>query len=410
MLPVKKEDHGDLDLNAELERELLSVVEDAPRKRASSKQEPPSLKTSTTSAPNDASGSQSLPKKPMIKHRPKPKPKEPAQLFMNPNSAAVRVANKKSAPTKQEVKPEEKLPVSSRPTTVSKLSKLAKDVKGKGVKRAQPESEVEESAKVQKRSKPSPPPPKMQPQSKSQVSKPPPPAAGLPPKPQFTAAPPQPQPKPQPPAKKGFNLELPTGSSSGPSLNPLLAGGGRGTSLSLPTGPSTLGGTQPSSSAPADTNPAELSDSESDWDVVDTGGPSPLDHQTQPQSEPQPFRLGALTIEEDPPAGFNAKLDIVDGNDDDRYDDDRDGDGDGEDIDMDNLMAEMAEELQGGDGGGEQEGEGDLDGMNEMEDFLIAAVSEQDQEGYQDGDVDNYGGGDMYGDDDSSSSSEDSDD
>jgi hypothetical protein len=113
-----------------------------------------------------------------------------------------------------------------------------------------------------------------------------------------------------------------------------------------------------------------------------------------------------LTIEEDPPAGFNAKLDIVDG-DEDRYDDDRDADGEGEDIDMDNLMAEMAEELQGGDGAGEQEGEGDL---NEMDDFLIAAVSEQDHEGYQDVDVDNYAGGGMYGDDDSSSSSEDSDD
>ena len=113
-----------------------------------------------------------------------------------------------------------------------------------------------------------------------------------------------------------------------------------------------------------------------------------------------------MTIEEDPSAGFNAKLDIVDG-DKDPYGDNRDGDG--EDIDMNNLMQETAEELQGGDGGGEQEGEGDL---NEMDDFLLAAVSEQaeqDQEGYQEVDVDNYLG-DIYGDDDSSSSSEDSDD
>jgi hypothetical protein len=406
--PTKKGYDDDLDLNAELERELLSVVEDAPPKRSSTEQEPSSLKASTSATPNGASGSHSLPKKPMVKHKLKQKPKEPAQLFMNPNSPAVRVANKKSAPTKQDPKPEQKFPVSSQPASASKLDKLAADVKGKGVKRG-PESELGGSAKAQKRAKPSPPPSKIQPQPRPQAFKAPPLAAGLPPKPQFTAAPPQqkPQPKPQPPAKKGFNLELPTGPSSGSSLNPLLSGGVGGTSLSLPTGSSTIGGTQPPPSAPPDLNPAELSDSESDWDEVDADGPSPLSHLTQPQSEPQPFRLGSLTIEEDPPAGFNAKLDIVDGDDDDGYGDARDEDAEGEDIDMEGLMAEMVEELQGGDGGGEQEGEGDL---NEMEDFLIAAVSEQDQEGYQDGDVDNYGGGDLYGDDDSSSSSDDSDD
>ena len=150
-----------------------------------------------------------------------------------------------------------------------------------------------------------------------------------------------------------------------------------------------------------------LSDSESDWDEVDADGPSP-DPQPLPHTEPQPYRLGSLTIEEDPPAGFNGTLDIVDG-DEDKYDDD--GDGEGEDIDMDDLMAEM-DELQGGEGG-EPEGEGDPNDLNEMEDFLAAAVSpepEPDQEGYQEGDVDTYVGGDMFGDDDYSSSSDDSDD
>lgn len=403
--PAKKEYDDNLDLNAELERELLSVIEDAPPKRSSIKQEPSSLKIPTSSTPNGASGSQPLPKKPIVKNRPKPKPKEPAQLFMNPNSAAARVANKKAVP-----KPEQKSPVLTKLAPPFKQDNLAGDVKGKGVKRGM-DPGIDESAKVQKRSKPSLPPSRTQLQQKPQVSKPPPLAAGLPQKPQFTTAPPQsqPQPKPQPPAKKGFNLELPTGSPSVSSMGPLLAGGGGGTSLSLPTGAPILGGTQPPPPAPADTNAAEISDSESDWDVVDADGPSPLSHQTQTQSEPQPFRLGSLTIEEDPPAGFNAKLDIVDG-DEDPYGDDRDGDGEGEDIDMDNLMAEMAEELQAGDGGGEQEGEGDLNDLNEMEDFLINAVSEQYQEGYQDGDADNYGGDDMFGDDDSSSSSEDSDD
>lgn len=379
------------------------MIEDAPPKRSSAKQEPSLHKIPTSSTPNGTSGSQSLPKKPMVKHKPKPKPKEPAQLFMNPNSAAARVANKRSAPTKQEPKPEQKSLAPSRP---AKLGKLAGDVKGKGVKRAL-ELELGESAKVQKRVKPSPPPSKTQHQSKPQATKPPPLTAGLPPKPQFTPAPPQPQSRSQPPAKKGFNLELPTGSSSGSSSNPLLAGGGGGTSLSLPTGSSTLKGTQPAASALVDPNPAELSDSESDWDVVDTDAP-PLSHQTQPRSEPEPFRLGTLTIEEDPPAGFSATLDIVDGDEDDDRDGEGEGEGEGEDIDVDNLIAEVDEELQGGDEVGEQEGEEDLNDLNEMEDFLIAAVSEQDQEGYQD--VENYVGGDLYGDDDSSSSSEDSDD
>lgn len=405
VLPTRREYNDDHDLNAELELELLSVVEDAPPKRSSARQEPSSLNVPPSSAPNGASGSQPLLKKSMIKHRPKPKPK--AQLFMNPNSAAAMVANKKSASAKQEPKVEQKSSVSSQPAPPSKLNKLVRDVKGKGVKRGL-EPEVEESAKIQKRLKPSPQSSKTQPQSRPQASKPPPLAAGLPPKPQFTAVPPQPQPKPQPPAKKGFNLELPTGPSAGSSSNPLLAGGGGGVSLSLPTGTSTTGGTQPPPPALVDTTPAELSDSESEWDVVDADGPSPLSHQSQPQSEPQPFRLGSLTIEEDPPAGFSAKLDIIDG-DGSPYGDDRDADGEGEDIDMDNLMAELAEELQSGDGG-EQEGEGDLNDLNEMEDFSISAVSEQDQEGYQDGDMDNDVGGDMFGDDDSSSSSEDSDD
>ena len=400
MPPTKKAYEEDLD------HEILRVAEDLPPKRSSANQEPSSFKASTSATPNGTSESHSLPKKPMGKHKLKQKPKEPAQLFMNPKSAAARVANKKSAPIP---KPEQKSPASSQPTPASRLDKLVGDVKGKGVKRG-PESALEGSEKAQKRSKPSPPPSKIQPQSKPQASKPLPLAAGLPPKPQFTTARPQPQPKPQPPVKKGFNLELPTGSPSGPSSNPLFAGGDGGTTLSLPTGPSSLGGTEPSSSALADTNPAELSDSESDWDEVDADGPSSLSHQTQPQSVPQPFRLGSLTIEEDPPAGFNANLDIVDGDDDDPYGDTRDEDAEGDDIDMENLMAEIVEELQAEDGGGEQEGEGELNGLDEMEDFLIAAVSQQDQEGYQDGDVDNYGGVDMYGDDDSSSSSEDSDD
>jgi len=335
---------------------------------------------------------------------------------MNPNSAAARVANKKSAPQKQEPKPEPKPEQKlSLPTPVSKLAWLAGDLKGKGVKR-EAEHGLVETVRVAKRPKPSVPPLKTLPQPKSHTLKPPPLAAGLPPKPQVTAVPPsQPQPKPQPPAKKGFSLELPTGtpSASSSKIPPgLLVGGSGGTSRSLPTGPSTLAGAQPSSSAFAETAPAVLSDSESDWDEVEADGPSPPNPQSQPHTEPPPYRLGSLTIEEDPPAGFNGTLDIVDG-DEDRYDDDADAEGDGEgvDIDMDDLMAEMDKQLQDGEGG-EPEGEGD---PNEMEDFdfLAAAVSpgsEQDQEGYQDGDVGTYPVGDMFGDDDYSSSSDDSDD
>lgn len=416
MSPTKKEEDVDLDLNAELERELLSVVEDAPPKRSSIKKEQSPPKASTSSTPNATPGSQSLPKKPMLKREPKPKPKEPAQLFMNPNSAAARVANKKSVVPKQEVKSEQKQPVPSLPTLGSKVAKLAGDLKRKGVKR-ESEPEVGESARVQKRPRPSPPPSKMQPKPRPQISKLPPLAAGLPPKPQTTMIPPklQPQPKPQPkpqqPAKKEFNLELPTASSfASSSKNPLLGGG---SPPSLSTGPSTPGVAQPSTSTVLDAVPTVLSDSESDWDEVDADGPSPLGHQLQPQSEPQPYRLGSLTIEENPPAGFNGTLDIVEG-DDDRYEDrDRDAEGEAEgvDIDVDDLMAEMDEQLESG-GGGEQEGEGDVNGLNDMEDFLIDAVSpepEQDQGGYQDGDVDTYLG-DMFGDDDSSSSSDDSDD
>jgi len=127
--PIKKEYGIDLDLNAELERDLLSVVEDVPPKRPSVKQEPPSLKASTSSTQNAASGSQPLPKKP------KPKPKEPAPMFMNPNSAAARVANKKSALPKREPKPEPKLeqkpPVLSQPTPVSKVARLAGDLRAR---------------------------------------------------------------------------------------------------------------------------------------------------------------------------------------------------------------------------------------------------------------------------------------
>lgn len=397
--PTKKE------YDDELERELLSVVEDAPPKRPSIKKEPALPKVPTSSNPKGVAGLQSLPKKPATK--PKPKPKEPAQMFMNPNSAAVKVANKKSAAAKQEPKAVQKLPVSSQPTPVSKLAALAGDLKGKGVKR---EVEPEARGPIKKRPRPSPPPSKTQPQSKPQISKPP-LAAGLPPKPQTTTIPSQPQPqqKPQLPAKKGFSLELPTGSSAGASSsrNPLLASSGGGTTLSLPTGSSTLGNTQPSTSTLVDTILAVPSDSESDWDEVDADGPSPLDHQTQPLSEPQPYILGSLTIEEDPPAGFNGKLDIIDGDDDGYDDEDADGDGEGVDIDMDDLMAEMDEQLQGGNGEQEQEGEGEAD---DMEDFLFAAVAGQDQEGDQDGDVDNYHGVDTFQDDDSSTSSEDSDD
>ena len=416
--PTKKEYDIDLDLNAELERDLLSVVEDAPPRRSATKQESSSLKASTSSTPNGTPGSQSLPKKPMVKREPKPKPKEPAPIFMNPNSAAVRVANKKSAPQKQEhkpePKPEQKSPALSLPTPGSKLAKLAGDLKSKGVKRGMVPG-VEGSTRVPKRPRPSPPPPKTQIQPKRHPLKLPALAAGLPPKPQVTTVPPprpQPQPKPQPPPKKGFSLELPTGTPSAPpSTNPmtLLASGGGGASLSLPTGPSTVGGVQPPPSTVVEAAPV-LSDSESDWDEVDADGPS----QPQAQTEPEPYRLGALTIEEDPPAGFNGTLDIVDG-DEDRDDDDGDGDAEGDvegvDIDMDDLMAEMDEQLQGGEG--EPEGEGDLNDLNEMEDFLADAVSpepEQDQEGYQDGDVEAYVGGDMFGDDDYSSSSDDSDD
>ena len=312
-------------------------------------------------------------------------------MFVNPNSAAAKVANRKSA-QKKDPKAEQRPPAATHMTPVSKPAMLVGDSKGKGVKRGA-EPETVEPTRVQKRSRLSPPPSRPQPQSKPQASKLPPPAAGLPQKPQTTLVPPQqrPQPKPQQPTKKEFNLELPTVSSSGSSSkNPLLAGGGGVTSLSLPTGSTILLGTQPTSTAAIDT----LSDSESDWDEVPADGPP---HQAQPQSEPQPRMLGSLTIEEDPPAGFNGQLDIVDG---DEYqngdrDGDAEGDGDGEDIDMDDLMAEMAEELQGGDGG-EPEGERDLN--DEMDDFLIAAVSEQDQDGY------------LYADEDSSSSSDDSDD
>ena len=412
-----KKEHGiDLDLNAELERDLLSVVEDAPPKRSAIKQEPSSLKASTSSTPNPASGSQPLPKKPMVKREPKPKPKDPAPIFMNPNSTAVRVANKKSALPKREPKPEpkpeQKSSVLSQPTPVSKLAKLAGDLKSKGVKR-EAEPEAVESPRVPKRSKPSPPSSKTQSQPRSEALKPPPLAAGLPPKPQITAVPPpRPHLKPQPPAKKEFSLELPTRTSSvSSSRNPLLASGSGGTSLSLPTAPPTLGGIQPTQSAFTETAPAAPSDSESDWDEVDADGPSPPNPQSLSHTEPQPYRLGSLTIEEDPPAGFNGTLDIVDG-DENQYDDDEDADGEGVDIDMDDLMAEMDEQLQGEEGG-EPEGEGDLNDLNEMEDFLADAVSpepEHDQGGYQGGDVDTYVGGDMFGDDDYSSSSDDSDD
>lgn len=408
--PTKKEHGIGLDLNAELERDPSSVVEDAPLKKPSIKQEPSSLKASTSSTPNATPGSHSLPKKPMVKREPKPKPKEPAPIFMNPNSAAARVANKKSAPLKREPKPEQKLPVLPQPTPVSKFAKLAGDLKNKGVKR-EAEPGAVESARVPKRSKPSPPPSKTQPHPRSEASKRPPLAAGLPQKPQIAAVPtpPRPHPKPQPPAKKEFSLELPTGSSStSSSRNPLLASGSGGISLSLPTGSSTLGGIQPPPSTLTETAPAVPSDSESDWDEVDADGPSPLNPQSLPHTEPQPYRLGSLTIEEDPPAGFNGTLDIVDG-DENQYDED--GDGEGVDIDMDDLMAEM-DELQDVETG-EPEGEGDLNDLNEMEDFLAAAVSpepEHDQEGYQDGEAETYVGGDMFGDDDYSSSSDDSDD
>ena len=401
MSPTKKE------YDDELERELLSVVEDAPPKRPSIKKEPAPPKVPTSSNPKGVAGLQSLPKKPATKL--KPKPKEPAQMFMNPNSAAAKVANKKSSAAKQEPKAVQKSSVSSQPTPVSKLAALAGDLKGKGVKR---EVGPEAGGPVKKRPRPSPPPSKTQPQTKPQISKPP-LAAGLPPKPQTTTIPSQSQPqqKPQLPAKKGFSLELPTGSSTGASSsrNPLLAGSGGGTTLSLPTGSSTLGNTQPSSSTLVDTTLTVPSDSESDWDEVDADGPSPLDHQTQPLSEPQPYRFGgALTIEEDPPAGFNGKLDIIDG-DEDRYEEeDADGDGEGVDIDMDDLMAEMDEQLQGGGGEQEQEQEGEGEG-DDMDDFLFAAVAGQDQ-GDQDGDVDNYLGADTFLDDESSTSSDDSDD
>ena len=411
--PTKKENDIDLDLTAELERDLLSVVEDAPPRRPSTKQEPSSLKSSTSSTPNGTSGSQSLPKKPMLKREPKPKPKEPVPIFMNPNSAAARVANKKSAPPKQEPKPEKKPALPSVPTPVSRVAKLAGDLKSKGVKR-EAEPGAEGSTRVPKRSRPSPPPQKSRPQPRPLTSKPPALAAGLPPKPTVAMVPPPrppPQPKPQPPAKKGFSLELPTGvSTASSSTNPLtaLAAGSGGTSLSLPTAPSS---TQPPPSTFAETMPV-LSDSESEWDEVDAGEPSPP--QPQPQTEPEPYRLGSLTIEEDPPAGFNGTLDIVEG-DEDRYDDDGDadaeGDGEGVDIDMDDLMAEMDEQLQS-EGGGGPEGDGDVNDVEEF-DFLAEAVSpepEQDQEVYQDGGADAFVGGDMFGDDDYSSSSDDSDD
>ncbi|KAF9779568.1 hypothetical protein BJ322DRAFT_364622 [Thelephora terrestris] len=386
----------------ELEHELLSAIEGAPPKRPTIKQEPPPPKPSTSSTPSGASGLQSLPKKPVV--RPKPKPKGPAPIFMNPKSDAAKVASKKSAPAKREPKPDQKLPVSSQPTTVSKLATLVGDLKGKGVKR-EVEPGSEEPARVQKRPKPSPPPSKTQLQPRPRVNKPPPLAAGLPPKPQTTTVPLQPPPKPQPPAKKGFSLELPTGTSSGSSSkNPLLASGSGGTSYSLPTAPSVLVGTQPSTSAVVDTTPVVLSDSESDvdWDEVEADVP-PLN---QTQSQPPPYTFGgSLTIEEDPPAGFSGTLDIVEG-DDDRYEDadadaDAEGEAEGEDIDLDDLVAEMDQQLQGGDG--EQEGEGE---GNEMEDFLINAVSEQGQEACQDVDFLEDA---MFGDDDSSSSSDDSD-
>ena len=398
---MKKEYDTDLDFNAEIERDLLSVVEDAPPKRTSVKQEPRSPKPSTSSTPTTASGSQTLPKKPVVK-QPKPK-KEPVPIFMNPNSAAARVANKKSTLPKREPKSEPKTPALTPPTAVSKVAKLAGDLKNKGVKR-EAEPEAVAPVRVPKRSKPSSPPSKTQPQPKSHVLKPP-LAAGLPPKPQVTALPPpQPQQKPQPPVKKGFSLELPTGSlPASSSKNPLLASSSSRTSLSLPTGAATLGAIQPLSSTIAEKAPAALSDSESEWDEVEADGPSPPNPAPQTHTEPQPYRLGSLTIEEDPPAGFNGTLDVIDGDE----DEDEDADGEGQDIDMDDLMAEMAKELQDE---GEPEGEGDA---NDMEDFLADAVSpepEQEHEGYQDGYVDSYVGGDMFGDDDYSSSSDDSDD
>jgi len=221
---------------------------------------------------------------------------------------------------------------------------------------------------------------------------------------------PHPQPKPQSLAKKGFSLELPTGSSSASSSkNPLtsLASGGGGTSLSLATGSSTFGGTQPSLSTFVETAPIVLSDSESDWDERDADGPSPLNPQSQPRAEPQPYRFGSPTIEEDPPAGFNGMSDIVDG-DEGRYDEDENAEGDGEGvgIDTDGLMAEMDEHLQGG-------GEGDSDDPNEVGDFLAGADSpdsEPDQEGYQSDDVGTDVGGEMSGDDDYPSPSDYSDD
>ncbi|KAF9643555.1 hypothetical protein BDM02DRAFT_1413159 [Thelephora ganbajun] len=152
--PTKKEHDPELDLTAELERDLLSVIEDAPPKRSSTKQESSSLKASTSSTPNSTPGLQSLLKKPMVKREQKSKAKEPAPIFMNPNSAAARVTNKKSAPPKQEPQPEpkfeEKSPALSLPTPMSKLAKLAGDLKSKGVKRGA-EPGAEESAKVPKR-------------------------------------------------------------------------------------------------------------------------------------------------------------------------------------------------------------------------------------------------------------------
>lgn len=409
--PVKKEHDTDLDINAEIERDLLSVVEDAPPKRSSAKQELPSPKPSTSSTPKTASGSKTLPKKPVAK-QPKPK-KEPVPIFMNPNSAAARVANKKSAHPKREPrpepKPEPKTPALSPPTAVSKVAKLAGDLKSKGVKR-EAEPEAAASARVPKRPKQSSALSKTQPQPKPQVLKPP-LAAGLPPKPQVTAPPPpQPQQKPQPPVKKGFSLELPTGSlPASSSKNPLLASSNSGPSLSLPTGVSTPRVVQPPPSISAEKAPAVLSDSESEWDEVEADGPSPPNPPPQTHTdEPRPYRLGSLTIEEDPPAGFNGTLDIIDG--DDNRCEDEDADGEGEDIDMDDLMAEMAKELQDE---GEPEGDGDLNDLNDMEDFLADAVSpepEQDHEGYQGGYADSFVGGDMFGDDDYSSSSDDSDD
>ena len=411
--PVKKEYDTDLDFNAEIERDLLSVVEDAPPKRSSVKQEPPSPKSSASSTPKTTSGSQTLPKKPVVK-QPKLK-KEPVPIFMNPNSAAARVANKKSALPKREPKPEPKpepkTPALPPPAAVSKVAKLAGDLKSKGVKR-EAEPETVASARVPKRPKQLSPVTKTQPQPKSQVLKPP-LAAGLPPKPQATALPkPQPQQKPQPPVKKGFSLELPTGSlPASSSKNPLLASSSSssGTSLSLPTGASTLGAIQPSSSTFAEKAPAVLSDSEDEWDEVEADGPSPQNPPPPTHTdEPHPYRLGSLTIEEDPPAGFNGTLDIIDG--DENRSEDEDADAEGEDIDMDDLMAEMAKELQDE---GEPEGDGDANDLNDMEDFLADAVSpepEQDHEGYQEGYADSFVGGDMFGDDDYSSSSDDSDD